>query len=262
MTLSQAAFLTIVAATGGALNAVAGGGTFLTFPALLLAGVPPIAANATSTFALWPASLASAYAYRRDVEASAVLLWTLAVTSLIGGAFGAYLLLHTSNRAFEKLIPPLLFFASLVFTFSRSINSLIRQHFLQRFKQDRTTLVLSAFIQLVISIYGGYFGAGIGILMIAAWSALGFGSIHGVNGLRSLLGMAINGVALVLFFVAGSVAWLPGLLMAGAAIATGYLGAAYTRRADPSAVRKWVLVIAWCMTAFFFWKYYVYSPVT
>jgi uncharacterized membrane protein YfcA len=74
--------------------------------------------------------------------------------------------------------------------------------------------------------------------------------------------MAINGVALVLFFVAGSVAWLPGLLMAGAAIATGYLGAAYTRLADPSAVRKWVLVIAWCMTAFFFWKYYVYSPVT
>jgi hypothetical protein len=105
-------------------------------------------------------------------------------------------------------------------------------------------------------VYGGYFGAGIGILMIAAWSALGFGNIHGVNGLRSLLGSTINGVALLLFLFAHAVAWVPGVLMACAAIATGYLGATYARKLPPLLVRRGVLVIAWCMTLCFFWKYY------
>jgi uncharacterized membrane protein YfcA len=111
-------------------------------------------------------------------------------------------------------------------------------------------------IQFAISIYGGYFGAGIGILMIAAWSALGFGSIHGVNGLRSLLGSSINGVALLLFLLAHAVAWGPGLLMAAGAAATGYFGAAYARRLPPILVRRIVLCIAWVMTAYFLWKYY------
>jgi hypothetical protein len=256
MTPSEAVLLTVVAATGGAMNAVAGGGTFLAFPALLLTGIPAVAANATCTFALWPGTVASAYAYRHDVEAPRKLLWVLSLTSLVGGLIGAYLLLHTPNRAFEKLIPPLLLFASLVFTFSQWINSKLRKRWNQGTSLHPATLVSSAFIQLVISIYGGYFGAGIGILMIAAWSALGFGSIHGVNGLRSLLGAAINGIALLLFLMAHAVAWGPGLLMAAGAIATGYFGAAYARRLPAALVRRIVLATAWAMTAFFFWKYY------
>ena len=255
MTSSQAVFLTIAAASGGALNAVAGGGTFLAFPALLLAGVPAVAANATCTFALWPGAVASAFAYRHDVDAPPKLLWLLSLTSLAGGGIGAYLLLHTPSQAFEKLIPLLLLFASLVFTFSRSINQRLRRWHHPSMLHS-STLVSSAFIQFVISIYGGYFGAGIGILMIAAWSALGFGSIHGVNGLRSILGAAINGIALLLFLTAHAIAWGPGLLMAAGALGTGYFGAAYARRLPHALVRRLVLITAWSMTAYFCWKYY------
>jgi uncharacterized protein len=256
MTIPEGIVLVAVAAAGGALNSVAGGGTFLAFPALLLAGVPAVSANATCTFALWPGGVASAYAYRRDFDAPRQLIWLLAVTSVFGGAFGAYLLLHTPNEAFEKLIPPLLLFASIVFTFSGWINRQLRQRWSRPHALHPATLVLSAGIQLAISIYGGYFGAGIGILMIAAWSALGFGNIHGVNGLRSLLGSSINGIALLMFLLAHAVAWGPGILMALGAVATGYFGAAYARRLPPLLVRRIVLGIAWAMTMYFFWKYY------
>ncbi len=253
----QAVFLALVAAAGGALNAVAGGGTFLVFPALLLTGIPAVAANATCTFALWPASMASAYAYRRDIDAPSTLLWLLSLTSVVGGALGAYLLLHTSNQAFEKLIPFLLLFASFVFSASHWINTKLIKRWMQPGQAHGTgTLALSAAIQFVISVYGGYFGAGIGILMIAAWSALGFGSIHGVNGLRSLLASAVNAVALVVFLFAHTIYWQPGILMALAAIISGYLGAAYARRLPPLLVRRIVLVTAWGMTVYFFWKYY------
>lgn len=256
MTVPQGIVLVAVAALSGALNSVAGGGTFLAFPALLLAGIPAVSANATCTFALWPGGVASAYAYRRDVSAPPKLIWMLAATSVLGGVVGAWLLLHTPNRAFEKLIPPLLLFASFVFTFSKWINQRLRQHWSQPQALHPATLITSAAIQLAISIYGGYFGAGIGILMIAAWSALGFGNIHGVNGLRSLLGSSINGIALLMFLVAHAVALGPGLLMAGGAVFTGYLGAAYARRLPPLLVRRFVLVIAWAMTMYFCWKYY------
>jgi hypothetical protein len=257
MTLEQGVLLAAVGAAGGALNAVAGGGTFLAFPALILAGVPPVAANATCTFALWPGAAASAYAYRHDVAAPRKLLVILSATSLIGGAFGAWLLLHTSNAAFERLIPPLLLFASIVFTFSGAINIFVKKHFSHSDSLHPAAIGFSAVIQLAISIYGGYFGAGIGILMIAAWTALGFGNIHGVNGLRSLLGSAINGIALLLFLLAHTIAWIPGTIMAVAAVATGYLGAAYARRLPAHQVRRGVLVIAWVMTLYFFWKYYL-----
>lgn len=256
MTFSQGLFLTAAAAVGGAINSVAGGGTFVAFPALLLAGIPAVEANATSTFSLWPAIVASAYAYRRDIEAPPKLLWILGITSLTGGAIGAYLLLHTSNQAFEKLIPPLLSFASLVFTFSSWINGQVRKIFGRPKSLHPATVVAGALIQFIISVYGGYFGAGIGILMIAAWTALGFGNIHGVNGLRSVLGTTINGVALLLFLVAHSVAFGPGVLMAVSAIATGYFGAAYARRLPAPLIRRVVMVIAWSMTLYFFLKYY------
>lgn len=256
MTIFEGAVLVAVAATGGALNSVAGGGTFLAFPALLLTGVPAVSANATCTFALWPGTVASAYAYRRDVDAPRRLIWLLALTSVVGGALGAFLLLHTPNDAFEKLIPPLLLFASVIFTFSGWINRQLRQRWTSPQALHPATLCASALIQFAISIYGGYFGAGIGILMIAAWSALGFGNIHGVNGLRSILGSSINGVALLLFLVAHAVAWGPGVLMAAGAVATGYFGAAYARRLPAILVRRIVLCIAWTMTVYFFWKFY------
>jgi uncharacterized membrane protein YfcA len=256
MTLPEAVVVTAVAAIAGALNAVAGGGTFLAFPALLLAGVPAVSANATCTFALWPGGVASAYAYRHHIDAPRQLILLLSATSVVGGAAGAYLLLHTPNQAFEKLIPPLLLFATLVFSFSKWINHQLRRRWSQPHSLHPATLLSSAAIQLVISLYGGYFGAGIGILMIAAWSALGFGNIHGVNGLRSILASSINGIALLMFLMSHAIAWGPGLLMAVGAIGTGYFGAAYARRLSPLLVRQIVLATAWAMTGYFFWKYY------
>jgi uncharacterized protein len=255
MTATHMLLLAGASAAGGALNAVAGGGTFVTFPALLIAGVSPVPANATATFALWPAAAASAFAYRRDVTVSRRMRLILTVTSLVGGAIGALLLLHTSNQSFEKIIPGLLLFASLIFTFSGWINSLIRRS-VHAGRPQRGLLVSCAALQFAIAVYGGYFGAGIGILMIATWSALGFGSIHGINGLRSMLGMAINGVALLIFLATNTVEWLPGIIMAVSALATGYYGAWLARRVRPLLVRRIVLVIAWFMTGYFFWKFY------
>jgi uncharacterized protein len=255
MTAVQALLLTAAAATGGALNSVAGGGTFIAFPALLFAGVAPVPANATATLALWPGAAASAFAYRHDITAPARVRWLLGITSLVGGCIGALLLLRTSNEEFEKIIPPLLLFSSLVFTLSKWINMQIRR-WSQPSNEKNMMLLLGAGIQFVIAVYGGYFGAGIGILMIAAWSALGMSNIHGVNGLRSLLGTAINGIALLLFVVNHSVEWAPGLLMAVTAVLTGYFGAAYARKLPPIFIRRFVLIIAWSMTVYFFWKFY------
>lgn len=255
MTAAQALLLTAAAATGGALNSVAGGGTFIAFPALLFAGIAPVPANATATLALWPGAAASAFAYRHDVTAPVRVRWLLGITSVVGGCLGALLLLKTSNEAFEKIIPPLLLFSSLVFTLSKWINAQMKRWSHPSTEQNMM-LALGAGIQFIIAVYGGYFGAGIGILMIAAWSALGMSNIHGVNGLRSLLGTAINGVALLLFVVNHSVEWAPGLLMAVTAVLTGYFGAAYARRLPPIFVRRFVLIIAWGMTVYFFWKFY------
>lgn len=254
MTVTQALIVAGASGLAGALNSVAGGGTFIAFPALLLVGVPAVPANATCTLALWPGTVASAYAYRRDVTAPGKLLRVLAVTSMVGGCIGAWLLLHTSNEAFEKLIPLLLLFASVIFTSSGWINSRLKSW--NPSPTHNHVLILSAVLQFAISVYGGYFGAGIGILMIAAWSALGFGNIHGVNGLRSILGSTVNGVALILFIVHNSVKWGPAAIMAVAAIATGYFGAAYARRLPPILVRRFVLAIAWGMTIYFFFRYY------
>jgi uncharacterized membrane protein YfcA len=254
MDLTHAVLLAAASGLAGALNSVAGGGTFITFPALLLAGVPAVAANATSTLALWPGTLASAYAYRRDITAPAKLVRVLAITSVLGGGIGAWLLLHTSNEAFEKLIPFLLLFASIVFTSSTWINARLKGW--NPSATHKGAVALGAALQFGIAVYGGYFGAGIGILMIAAWSALGFGNIHGVNGLRSILGSTVNGVALILFMLHNSLEWGPAAIMAVTAIVTGYFGAAYARRLPPLLVRRCVLATAWGITGYFFYKFY------
>ncbi|MGH9612291.1 MAG: sulfite exporter TauE/SafE family protein [Bryobacteraceae bacterium] len=255
MTISQGLLLAGAAATAGAMNSVAGGGTFIAFPALLLTGVLPVPANATATFALTPGAAASAIAYRHDMTASKKLLIPMTIVSLVGGGIGAWLLLHTSNESFTKLIPFLLLFASLLFTFSGKLSAHMRK-WNKTESPTSATIAVTGFIQLLIAIYGGYFGAGIGILMIAAWSALGIGNIHSVNSMRSLLGTVINATAMVMFIATKSIVFGPGLLMMATAIAAGYSGAAYARRLPPLLVRRFVLAIAWFMTVYFFWKFY------
>lgn len=245
--------LFLASVLGGALNSVVGGGSFVAFPALLFAGVPAVSANATTTFALWPAAVGSLVAYRRDLRQPRRLVVAFSLTSLIGGGLGALLLLGTSDRTFVRLVPWLLLFASLLFSFGGKLALRLGAH---ESENGATRIALGTAAQLVISIYGGYFGGGMGIVMLALWSVLGMTDLHAMNGLRTLLVILINGVALTAFIVAGAVAWRPGLVMVVGATAAGYFGAAWARRVDPRWVRRFVLAVAWAMTGYFFVRAY------
>lgn len=253
MSIVDALLLFLAAAGGGALNSVAGGGSFLTFPTLLFQGVSPIAANATSTVALWPGSLASASAYRHDLASSSRYLRSFSIASLIGGFIGAELLLHTSEGDFRAAVPWLLLFATLLFAFGGSLISRYRK------KQDdesqpptRRSSVIAVTIQLVISIYGGFFGGGIGIMMLAAFTMLGMQNIHAMNGMKNWLAVCINGVAVVTFIIGGAVLWKPALVMLGGAIVGGYGGAAGSKKVNPLWIRRFVIALGFLLSAYFF----------
>jgi uncharacterized protein len=255
-------FLFAAALVGGALNAVAGGGSFIGVPALLSVGIAPVAANATTTLAMWPGSLSSAVAYRREIVRARHWLVTLGAASLVGGMVGGWLLIRTPDQRFLRLLPWLMLAASVTFT----VGGRVADRLLRRGKPSSETRATGAprapsaphapvwilLFQLAIAIYGGYFGGGMGIMMLAAFSIAGMVDIHEMNGLKTLLAVAINGVALVEFIVSGAIAWAPGLIMVAGGIVGGYYGAFLARKIDGGVVRAIVIVIAWTMTAYFF----------
>jgi uncharacterized membrane protein YfcA len=249
LTLTTYALLFVAAAIGGAINSVAGGGSFVAFPALLFAGVAPVPANATNTIALWPGSVASAVAYRRELHDVRRELLPLGVASLVGGGAGSVLLLRTSDHTFVLLIPWLLLFATVLFSFGTALTRKIGG-------DAQAPLAVGIGAQLFIGLYGGYFGGGIGIMMLAVLSLLGMTDIHRMNSLKAVLGTLVNGVAVVAFIVAGAVAWAPAAVMVVGGIAGGYAGAAIARRVEPRLVRRLVLVVAWSMTGYFFLRTY------
>jgi uncharacterized membrane protein YfcA len=249
VTLATYGLLFVAAAVGGAINSVAGGGSFVAFPALLFAGVPAVPANATNTIALWPGSLASAVAYRRELRDVRRALLPLGAASLAGGLVGSLLLLRTSDHTFVLLIPWLLLFATVLFSFGGAVTGRLRAG-------ARASLGVAIGAQLLIGVYGGYFGGGIGIMMLAVLSLLGMTDIHRMNSLKAVLGTLANGVAVVTFVVAGAVAWAPGAVMIVGGVVGGYAGAAMARRVEPGLVRKLVLAVAWSMTGYFFLRTY------
>jgi uncharacterized membrane protein YfcA len=249
VTPATGALLFLAAVAGGALNSVAGGGSFVAFPALLFAGVPAVPANATNTIALWPGSLASAVAYRKELGEVRRLLVPLGAAALAGGLAGSLLLLRTSESTFVMLIPWLLLFATMLFSFGGAVAKRLTGG-------AKAPLSLAVAAQLLISVYGGYFGGGMGIMMLAVLTLLGMTHIHQMNALKNSLGTLINGVAVVAFVLAGAVRWEPGVVMIAGGITGGYAGAAIARRVNPKHVRSLVLVIAWGMTGYFFWKTY------
>jgi uncharacterized membrane protein YfcA len=262
MTLPQALLLFLAALLGGALNSVAGGGSFLTVPALIFTGVAAKTANITSTVAIWPGTLASVGAYRKELGAQRRELMVLGSVSLVGGILGALLLLGTSQTTFVRLLPYLLLLATLVFIFGPRLSARIRARSAPMpeaskgiaaltVRPSARTLVAISAAQLAIAIYGGYFGGGIGILMLASLGLMGMENIHEMNALKTALTSAINGVAVVAFIAAGAVFWGQALLMAVGAIIGGYGAAAYARRLDPKLVRGFVIVVAVTMTAYF-----------
>lgn len=237
--------LMLAAFASGVLNAVAGGGAFITFPALLFAGVPPVSANVSSTVALFPGQMASAWAYRNEIRGvTEVSVTAFSVVSLVGGVVGAILLLTTPDRAFAGLVPWLLLFATAVFAVGSFMPALAARLRLS----GRSVLV----VQFVIAIYGGYFGGGIGFLMLAALTLFGLRDIHAMNGLRILLAALMNGAAVAAFCLSDAVSWPETAVMAVSAIAGGYAGAHAAKRVSRD-VMKWVVVsIGVGLTLYFF----------
>jgi uncharacterized protein len=258
MTFLQALALFIAAMLGGALNSVAGGGSFITLPTLIFTGVPSKIANATSTVALWPGSVASVGAYRKElVKQNRVLLLVLGITSLVGGLLGALLLLGTSQNTFVQLLPYLLLLATVLFAVSGPITTRLRARAAARSSKQTNqvswrSLTIIALFQLVIATYGGYFGGGIGILMLATLGLMGMENINEMNAVKTVLQSAINGVAVIAFIIAGAVVWLQAIVMIAGAIVGGFATASFARRLDPRIVRGFVIVVGISMTIYFF----------
>jgi len=241
--------LAISAFAAGIINSVAGGGSFFTFPALVFTGVPSIIANASSTMALLPGIFASAWAYRDDFKKTEGFPFVpMLVISFAGGLAGALLLLFTPQRAFDGILPWLMLGATFLFTFGLRLSPM-----LARVIHIGPTALLC--IQVLVSIYGGYFGGAIGILMLAAWSLFGLKDIHMMNANRTLLGGAMNGVAVILFIIAHKIWWPQTLVMLVAAVIGGYVGARFARRANPRYIRAAFTVISAGITIAFFLRH-------
>jgi len=231
------------AGVAGVINSVAGGGTLLSFPALIWLGVPSIAANATSTIALWPGSLGSVWGYRRELRGTEQHVWVLMLPSLVGGSLGAVLLYRTPTEVFDRLVPALILFATCLFMAQEPLQRRLKLTPSTR----RSWMWFAVLFQFLVGVYGGYFGAGIGILMLAALSVMGYTDIHHMNGVKSLLASCVNGVAALYFAVTGLVIWNDAAVMAAGAILGGVVGAGAARKLGRSTVRTLVVVIGFGM---------------
>ena len=256
-TVLQYAAAGAAAFTAGAMNSVAGGGTLLTFPTLIWLGLNSVTANATSTVAIWPASLGGMVGYRRELRGvDPKLLW-LALPSVVGGIVGAWLLRFTPPSLFDKLVPWLILFATVLFMAQAPIQKRLKASLAGNAGGDHHSakwLAGAMVFQLFVALYGGYFGAGIGILMLAALSILGVSDIHVMNGLKNTFGMCINGVAAVYFIVSGMVSWPFVLVMCTGAILGGVSGAGMARKLGRDAVRRIVVAIGFAMALSLFLK--------
>lgn len=254
MHIAQAGLLFSAAVVAGAINSVAGGGSFVSFPSLLFAGIPPVNANATNTVALWPGQVASIGAYRGELEK---LPWRrimpLIVTGILGGVFGAWVLLKTPQKTFMQLVPWLMLLATLIFMFSSRITGWVRR----RTAEHHTTEFATGrgiFIQVFIAFYIGYFGAGAGILILAMLALLGMDQIHTMNALKALLTTVSNGVAMLMFVVSHAVYWPETILMIVGSSIGGYFGAHFAQKTSPANVRRIVIAIGFILAGYFFAK--------
>ena len=256
-------FVVIAAAIGGAINSIAGGGTLVTFPALVGLGVPAITANATSTVALWPGAIGSMYGYRHELAGARAWAIRFAIPSLLGGLVGALLLLRTSSERFDQIVPWLVLGATLLFVIQRPLMAAIRRRMSATSQrpdelpvhEDPATSPPTATLllfQFAIGVYGGYFGAGIGILMLAALGFMGFTNIHRMNGLKNWGGLCMNATAAATFIFLGLVNWPVAVAMAVGATAGGYAGSRMAQRVPQNSVRMLVVLIGFTAATWMF----------
>ena len=252
MHISHATRLFVAALIAGAINSVAGGGSFVSFPALLFVGIPPVNANATNTVALWPGQVASIGAYRNQLQH---LAWAtvapLLITGVLGGVLGAWTLLITPQSTFMRLVPWLILIATIIFAMSGRVTRWVRQRTASGehhvFATGRGVV-----LQLFIGFYIGYFGAGAGILILAMLALLGMDEIHTMNALKALLTTVSNGVAMLLFMVSRAVYWPETILMVVGSMVGGYFGAYFAQKTKPEYVRAIVIVIGFTLSVYYF----------
>ena len=241
--LSGSAFL------AGVVNSIAGGGTLLTFPSLL-AVLHPVQANATSTMALLPASLAAGWGYRKEVAETREHLIRLLPPSFVGGIIGSLLVIRLPEKVFAGMVPWLLILASMLMLVQRPLARWIGAH--PHEKPSGRAVASVVFFQFLVGVYGGYFGAGIGILMLSSLAFMGIPDIHRMNAVKSILAAAMNGITVAIFAYSGVVVWHYALVMALAGIAGGFLGARVARRTKPDYVRALVIIIGFAVAAYSF----------
>lgn len=252
--------LLAAACVAGMINAVAGGGTLITFPLLILFGVNPVVANATSTLALVVGTSGSLYGFRARIASLRKWFYTFIPVSIAGGWLGSFLLTHGNESTFAHLVPYLVLFATLLFM----IQGVVRHHVAHQVVEDATSkqqyplqrkhLIIAMGFQFLVSVYGGYFGAGIGILMLASLGFLGFSDIHQMNTLKNVLGSLINLIAALWFTVNGLINWPIMAVMTVGAVAGYYVGATYSQRLSQTMVRYLITTIGLGITAVMFWK--------
>lgn len=242
----------------GAVNAIAGGGTFFSFPALLAVGLPPVVANASNSVALWPGSLTGAWAYRRELAGYKRYLLPMGAASLLGGVAGGLLLLAAGDARFSALIPWLLAFATLLFAFSPQLSTVLKR---LRTPADSPTQgahgagsVYGWGVQLLVSVYGGFFGAGMGILMMASLAIGGHEDVQHINALKNLMSAVIYSVTVMTFIIAGAVSWPHTLVMLVAASLGGYWGARIARNIQGPWLRRLVIAVGSALTLYYFYK--------
>ena len=256
MAVSPLHLLLAVAAAflAGGINSVAGGGTLITFPTLLGLGLPAIAANTTSTVAIWPGSLGSMWGFRREIRAIPPAMRLLAIPSLLGGLLGAYLLRCTSSAVFERLVPFLILFATLLFTVQAPIQKRLKAAPHTGQPRSRTWMACALVAQFAVGVYGGYFGAGMSIMMLTTLAFMGMEDILQMSALTSFLSFCTNGVASILFAASHMVVWPYVFAMMVAAILGGYAAAGVARRIGKVIVRRFVIAVGFTIAIVLFLK--------
>ena len=248
--------LLVAACAAGAMNAVAGGGTLITFPVLILFGVPPMVANATSTLSLVFGISGSLYGFRSLLAEVRPWFSTFIPVSITGGWLGSILLTRGSEQSFSRLVPYLVLFATLLFMIQGLVRRMVAHRVvsLEAPPSGRLHLAVALVFQFLVSVYGGYFGAGIGILMLATLGFLGFTNIHSMNALKTVVGALINLVAALWFTASGLIDWPRMVVMTLGAALGYYLGSTWSQRLPQSGVRHLITAIGLTITVVMFWK--------
>lgn len=255
--LFELLFLFIAGFLGGVINAIAGGGSFITFPALLFVGIPPISANATNTFASCSGYMSGAYAFRNDLITHKRELPKFVLISLIGGILGAWLLLQTPESLFREAIPWLLLFATVLFIYGGQLNRILKRLAGKHRHASAIGAVLLLILLLAVTIYGGFFNAGLGIIILSYLALAGFTDINAMNGLKLLVSSTVSLIAIALFIYDGAIAWYEGTIVLAGTLAGGYVAAHLSRQLPPQWVRGFVIVASIGITLYFFYDIYM-----